>query len=368
VLTYRLDQNDRRLVLRSMTIDPDTGFARITGVVAAPGELEYPEIGMTETVGVRALSDPAANDTLRGAPVVRLHPGENDGRVDVSNVSWLRVGTVLDVRWVPEAEELLFEAQLEDPATIAEVQLAKATGAAPDTLADCSPGYDVIEKSGDEQVRRKYNHLALVPYGRGERARIHLDAQPTDPPKEADVTPEEMKAMLAEQREDMQKMITDAFEAKAQADAAEKQAAIDAEGMPLELTEIEKADEAKRMDALVTKRAEQRRIVAAVASKAGVEWKTDANVFANMRNVLEKKAPKSYRADASDEMVAGMFHLYSETLAETATKPAKSSLNFDGFGVFDLPVEPKGEPTNRNDSADPIGDTLNSLRDARSKR
>lgn len=339
---YRLDVADRPLTLRSMTVDEDTGFARITGVVAAPGELDYPELGFTEKVGARALADAEANDTLRGAPVVVLHPTENGGRVDVSNVSWLRVGTVLDVRWDPETQELLYEAQIEDADTIAQIVEARKTQGAPDTLADCSPGYDVLVKDGDEQVKRKYNHLALVPYGRGDRARIYLDAKPHE--EREDMKPEEMKAMLdalrEDMREDMKGMIDGMREdmyAKAREDMAEEhrkdmeeKEKAQADNAHYDMDEEEKE---RRMDALVTARAEQRRVVAEVAERVGVEFRADANVFANMSSILEAKVPAAFRADMSRDEISAAFAAYSATVP-TEPAPSAEQGRFDGFGAF----------------------------------
>lgn len=360
---YRLDYQDASLELRSMTIDPSTGFAKITGVVATPGVLEYPELGFNERVSAETLSDPESIESLRGAPLVRLHPDveTEGGRVHIENVRWLAAGTVISVRWDPATEELLFEAVVTDADTVAALIEAKETNGAPNTLADCSPGYDVLEKRGDEQIKRKYNHLALVPYGRGSDARIYLDAAPTpEPTEEVDVTPEEIRAMLAEMmtemREDMRTQL-DGYMAEMRKDMVPPEEPPTADEM--------QAEEA-RMDALVTARAEQRRVVADVATKAGVEWNKDASVYANMRAVLETKIPKAYRADATDEAVVGMFEVYAASL-ESDAAPATRNDGFDGYHAFAF--QPGAEQ--RNDAApdvDPIQETLNELAAARARR
>ena len=365
--TYRLDQTDERLTLRSMELDEDTGFLRITGVVAADGTLEYPELGFVERVDAEALADPEGLASLKGAPLVRLHPDENGGRVDVTNVSWLNVGTVISARYDAGTGEQLFEAVVTDASTIEEILEAKDDPTKPGALTDVSPGYQVLEKRGDMQVKRKHNHLALVPRGRGERARIYLDAAPnTELPStenqmenETDEVQTDAAAEMQRMREDMDKMREQMDEMhsrmKPREDEDEDE---DPEGS--EDREDEgvcpscgaRADAApaptvEEIEAMV----DERLRVKEAAAKAGIEYRADASTLDNMRAVVQAQLGDAYRADSGEERTRGMFDVVLKALNESKDTEKAEEDRFDSYGLF-VPSGKGSEPRTEQDYYD----------------
>lgn len=114
--------------------------------------------------------------TLKGAPVVVLHPKENGGEVDVTNARRLTVGHFEDPTWDEAQEAAVGTVVVNDADTLNLIdQWVRDTGG-----VDISCGYDNeripqpgVSPDGEEyqysQVNYVFNHVALGPRGWGRQ-------------------------------------------------------------------------------------------------------------------------------------------------------------------------------------------------------
>jgi hypothetical protein len=112
--------------------------------------------------------------TLKGSPVVVLHPRENDGEVDTSNAQRLTIGHFEDPTWDEREGAACGYVVINDAETLALIdQWIPQTGG-----VDISCGYDSVRipepgvsPDGEEydviQTGYKFNHVAIGPRGWG---------------------------------------------------------------------------------------------------------------------------------------------------------------------------------------------------------
>lgn len=183
------------------------GFLVLDGFAVRPGVLVYrnPDgSSRRELVPAALLADASALASLGRAVLVWRHPHQEPGcRVTPANVERLQVGDVGSASIDPATGYLRVDEVL--------VRRADAITAVEAGERGLSPGYDadVVWKPGVDpvygpydgvQIRRTYNHLAIVPAGRGgPEMALHADAaEQIDPlPTPGDPMDPKLLAILA---------------------------------------------------------------------------------------------------------------------------------------------------------------------------
>jgi hypothetical protein len=168
------------ITLRNLNLTPE-GYLNTRGVVAKEGILTYYRDGkpFREYVPAETLKEAQHLDSLQGIPVTRRHPSL--GEVDADNAKAEMRGVTLGAATVVnDGEDTLVETgvKLFDKAVIADVQAGVVElSLGYKARLDMKPGtwrgqaYDAI------QVKRVNNHLALVESARaGHKARLRLDS------------------------------------------------------------------------------------------------------------------------------------------------------------------------------------------------
>lgn len=160
------------------------GGRRIRATVTKAGVFDYLREGRTlrEYRPAEELKKPEAMATLKGSPIVVLHPRENGGAVDTGNFKRLTVGHFEDPEWDEEKQAVVGWVVVNEAEAVAKVDAGELveiscgydnqrrleSGAAPD-----GKPYDLI------QTDYVYNHIALGPSGwgrQGEAVGLTLDS------------------------------------------------------------------------------------------------------------------------------------------------------------------------------------------------
>lgn len=157
---------------------PD-GRLRVDAHVAKVGILEYLEKGklVREFVPPETLFEPESMETMKGALIVDDHPTDGDGTIGAHNARDLQRGITGDnVR--KDGDHLAATFYISDPELIEKMERREKV--------EVSPGYlcDILKKPGTwngrpydrVQLRRRYNHNAVVESGRAGSARVRMDA------------------------------------------------------------------------------------------------------------------------------------------------------------------------------------------------
>lgn len=154
----------------TITVDPDTGWLTMDGTAAVVGVLDYGT--QHELVPASTLTD---TESLLAAPLTIGHPA---GGLNIGNTRDQQVGTVLSARM--DGARLRVQVRVTDASAVTAIQ----TG-----TRELSPGYSVDldttpgswsgQKYDAIQVKRRYNHLALVDRARGGR-QARLDSLRAD--------------------------------------------------------------------------------------------------------------------------------------------------------------------------------------------
>ena len=267
-------------------------------IVGKPGILRYRDAEgkeWLELVPESTLADPEYLAALGRAVVTLEHPEED---VTPDNVATYQAGdTDGDVELL---EGGFVRARLA-------VRRRDALTAIDSGVSEISPGYDVEldETPGVDptygrydaiQIKRKLNHLAIVPKGRsGPEVRLRADsAYEVLPTQETGKMEELLKQLLATMtgmREDMaaqSKKMDEYMGKKADAPPGEQ---MPGDQMPAEMQ--------KKMDEEIARRADARAQILVVAKAHGVEVKPDMDTLAIKRAVAKKARPE-LRADASE--------------------------------------------------------------------
>jgi hypothetical protein len=179
-LHARLD----RITLGKASLDSE-GLLRAPAVLAVEGVHEYRTASGTrrEYVPADVLADAESVATLEGVPVVFLHPTDHpEGLVTAQTAQKHAVGAVAGT---PRMEGGELKARLLVHRRDAIDALERGTrelSCGYWAQVDATPGIwtdaDGVQHAYDvKQVRRVYNHVAIVPAGRhGSRARVYLDS------------------------------------------------------------------------------------------------------------------------------------------------------------------------------------------------
>ena len=97
----RIDFWEMRWDAAKATVDPDTGFMRMSGTASLVGVLEYgradgaPRDGFLEFVSPEVVADAGSIAGLRGLPITNDHPSE---MLDTSNTARYQIGSIADAR------------------------------------------------------------------------------------------------------------------------------------------------------------------------------------------------------------------------------------------------------------------------------
>jgi hypothetical protein len=339
--------------LMSVIRKDEDGSLHLNGYAARAGILLYP--GPNGTV-IRELVPPetlkASAPSLKRAAVTLRHPDRKkhaNGFVTPKNIAELGVGDVDSNVVVHDEGELIevnFSVRRDD--AIASVESRETPELSPGYKAGLSlkSGVHPVHGPYDQiQISRRYNHLALVPRGRGGRqVRYRLDAdEDNQKPPEYRMNPLIVAALLAHGLQG--RFDDDNAALKAIADAARARA--DGEGAELTKLKAEiskltgerdaavgRADaaevETKRLRKLETDRAD-------AADRSGLEELAKTNgidpakhpVTRDLRVAIASAfVGEEVKADASDEYLTGLLAGARKAAGATTTNRA------DGAGAW----------------------------------
>jgi hypothetical protein len=258
----------------------DEGYLDTRGTVARVGILTYYVDGkpFRELVPAETLFNQASLDTLPAKPVTNRHPGQLT--VDAKNAGQVMKGITLPpVQKVADGEDELLDCGVKvmDADTINDIKAGVVElSLGYQAQLDMTPGTWRGERYDAVQTKRVYNHLAVVPAARaGHKARLRLDAAHNMIEEEGmelvkikidgrDVEVPKDSAPAIEAALKASAARADAKDGKDDAGLAALRSRLDAAEAELEVLKKEKekkegveakADEAKRIDALVKERA-----------------------------------------------------------------------------------------------------------------
>jgi len=176
-----------RFTLGRATIDNE-GILRAPAVLAVTGVHSYRRADGTirrELVDADVLGDAESLTTLEGAPLVYLHPDDHpEGLVTSETAAKHAAGAVAGTPRLDEQGQLcarlvVHRRDVRDVVTAGTRELSCGYMA----QVDHTPGTWTDPRTGEavpydsRQVKRTYNHVAVVPAGRhGGRARVYLDS------------------------------------------------------------------------------------------------------------------------------------------------------------------------------------------------
>lgn len=178
------------------------GGMRIRARVTKAGVFDYLRGGRTlrEYRPAEELRKPDAIATLKGAPIVVLHPSENGGAVSAENFKRLNVGHFEDPEWNEDDQAVDGWVVVNDAETVRKIDAGELLeiSCGYDNQRDLSPGETPDGKPYDlVQTDYVYNHIALGPPGwgrQGQEVALTLDAQDNQlaaEPQKAEQMPEE---------------------------------------------------------------------------------------------------------------------------------------------------------------------------------
>lgn len=150
---WRMDES-------TIEVDPDTGWLTMDGTAALVGVMDYDT--QREYVPPETLAD---LESLLAAPLTVGHPAKN---LDIQSTRKYQVGSVISARF--DAGKLRVRIRVTDASAIAAIQ-SGTRELSPGYIAelDTTPGSWSGKKYDAIQVKRRYNHLALVDRARGGR-------------------------------------------------------------------------------------------------------------------------------------------------------------------------------------------------------
>lgn len=337
-MAYRADSADLpalrydRAVGASVRRTPE-GFLELSGYAVRPGILLYRNADGTtrrELVPRSTVADPEAVAALGRAVLVLGHPDAQryPNAVTPANVAGFQVGDVGGAR-IDESGHLLVERVVVRRAdAIAAVERGER-GLSPGYLPDYDPTPGTDPEFGPYdgvQRRRTYNHLAIVPAGRGgPGVALHLDAaedgEPMDPKllallAMAGIAADKAEAFVASLTPEAKAAMI-ALAGKVSTEVGDKKDAKDAGAAP--------PPAAPRMDSAAFLAAyNERQPLHTAALRAGM---TEAEVAAlqtpALRKALAIKTIPGIRADADDGFYAGAL--------AAAAASAKGGSTYDGM-------------------------------------
>lgn len=350
------------------------GTLLVEGFAAREGILEYRRgDGSVRREFVPASTLAASAAGLARAPVTLLHPDpvkHADG-VTPDNVAELGVGDV-DGEVTVHADGFIrvkMALRRRDAIVAVRTKSARELSGGYDVVLDPTPGENQYGRYDAVQVERTYNHLALVPSGRAGRA-VHVRADTAEatttiggsPPKHRGGTVNSRFLPLLtllgissriDSDEEAIDACVDRLNKRSDAESSEKARADKAEA--LAATEAARADKAEaelasHVAAAQTRSdAEERSSLVALGGRMGL-----ANIAADVplpllrRTVAQAHLGRDLRADASDDMIAGVIEAASAKHADGAE--AETAATADHWRDDAAPVAPaKSKKSKSND-------------------
>lgn len=156
----------------------DNGYFRASGVIAKVGVYKYVNADgtiRTEFVSPECLADVVANQTLAGVPATVGHPQE--GKVTANTANIYSKGSVAGTPHF-DGEYLRGDVVITHADAVERIDQQKIYSLSPgyDTEIEYKPGSYKGERYDFIQVKRYYNHLALVTDARGGKdCKLNLD-------------------------------------------------------------------------------------------------------------------------------------------------------------------------------------------------
>jgi uncharacterized protein len=160
------------------------GGLRIRARVSKAGVYDYNRSGrvLREYRPAEELKRPEAMASLKGSPIVVLHPRENGGAVDTENFKRLTVGHFEDPEWNEDAQAVDGWVVINDAETVSKIDSGELVeiSCGYDNKRELEPGTSPDGKPYDlVQTDYVYNHIALGPPGwgrQGEEVALTLDS------------------------------------------------------------------------------------------------------------------------------------------------------------------------------------------------
>jgi hypothetical protein len=292
---WRMDES-------SVVVDPDTGWVTMEGTAALVGVMDYDD--QSEYVPAETLAD---FESLLAAPLTVGHPPKN---LDIESTRKYQTGTVLSAKFV-DSKKLRVRIRATDASAIAAVQ-SGTVELSPGYIAelDKTPGVFAGKKYDAIQVKRRYNHLALVDRARGGR-QAKLDSWRADG---ALIQRTDMETVTIEGKEyqvppEVAAIVT-SWQAEQESAADAEEPAADADGAPAPAATTTPAAPAAKTPSSITVKMDsaalanlKREIVADLTAAIRHDKALDRKAAAELGETIalvRPLLPKSYHTDGKD--------------------------------------------------------------------